>query len=156
MQWTNNLNNSIALVDEAGTQARSVSGLSLYGSVSRGPATVQVAHVRALDEYDNALGLSGNEPTSTSVEATYESFAELYDRPLTGTLVHERTDEWAGHPEHVHGMVVDVPLFPGTTGSVQYLERDYGSNSTLNEERLVSARLAVGFEELLGGVGSDD
>lgn len=156
LQWTNNLNNSIALVEETGAQARAVGGLSVYGSLSRGAATLQLAHVRALDAYEDTLGASGNDPTSTSVEVTYNSLLQLYDQAFTGTLVYERTDEWVRHPETVHGLVVDAPLFEGTTASLQYLERTYDASSRLEDERLLSARLAVGFQELLGGAGAGE
>lgn len=157
LQWMNNINNSIALVEEAGPGVEEVGGLSAFGSWSHGNVKLQLAHVRALDEYDTGplipSGSGQAQPVATTMEVTYKGVTKLGDRPVNGTLVFDSTDEWAGHPDQVLGAVVDVAILPGVTGSVEYLTRDYDntSSSGLEDERLISARVAVGFEELVQG-----
>lgn len=158
-QWTNNLNNSITLISEAGPTARGVGGLSLFADVHPGPVRLQVAHVAALDEYEAGPltgGAAANpRPSATTVELTYGGLGRLGSGPVDGTLVYERTDEWLNHPEAVYGAVVDVSLFTGATGSVEYLQRAYDSNfsNRLSDEELVSFRVAVEFGDLLGADG---
>jgi hypothetical protein len=149
-QATNNINNSIALNGELGNAADANAGLSLYGSIKGGPVTLQVAHVRAMDEYERGA-LADSEPTATTVELTYSGLVDLDGRPVDGTLVYERTDEWTDHPADVYGAVIDVPVTRGVTGSVEYINRDYDRefSTGLEDEELIAARLSVGFNELL-------
>lgn len=149
-QWTNNINNSIALTNELGSGADANGGVSLYASASGGPVTLQVAHVRATDNYERG-NLADSQPTATTVELTYSGLAEFNGRPVDGTLVYEQTDEWLDHPSDVYGAVIDVPVTRGVTGSVEYISRDYEQaySTQLDDEELISAQLSVGFSELL-------
>ncbi len=159
VQWMNNLNNSITLTEEidSDTPARNVGGISVYGDVRHGPAWLQVAYVSALNEYERG-SLTNNsatdqpKPSAITTEMTYNGIAKLFDRPVHGTLVYEWTDEWLNHPENVYGLVLDVPVFRGVTGSIEYIQRDYDPDFStgLDDGKLLSFRLAVEFEELLG------
>jgi hypothetical protein len=157
LQWMNNINNSIALTTEAGTSAEVVGGFSGYASTALGPVRLQLAHVRALDEYDNGglvtSGAGQDQPAATTLEVSYAGLAQIMGRSVTGTLVYDSTEEWLDHPDQTWGAVVDATVFPGVTGSVEYLDRDYDRTYSgfLADERIISARLAVGFEDLFRG-----
>lgn len=150
VQWTNNINNSIALTNELGSGADANGGLSLYGRLNRGPVTLQLAHVRATESYDRGT-LADSEPSATTVELTYSGITTFRDRPIAGTLVYEQTDEWVDHPDDIYGAVIDVPVTKGVTGSLEYISRDYDRafSSRLDDENLISFQLSVGFDELL-------
>jgi len=156
-QWTNNLNNSIVLVDELGDKADANGGVNLYGSVEYENWWLQVAHTMALDEFDQQSGnFAGNQPQATTVELTHQELGRLAGRPVAGTLVYEQTDEWPDHPDDIWGGVVDVPLYIGVTGSLEFIHRDFNNefSNDLDDETLVSFQLGVEFSQFIGGGGS--
>lgn len=166
--WMSNLNNVGVLTEEIGdTGVDRVGGLGLYGSFESGPALLQVAHLRSLDDLEEVgsdtraivsrASVDEPNPSATTVELTYSDFGSVLERSLTGTLVYERTDEWVDHPENVYGAVLDVPIINGVTGSMEYIQREYDSDFSTGPDReeLVSFRMAVGFEELLTGVSDE-
>lgn len=150
VQWTNNLNNSVTLIEELGSGADENGGVSLYGRLEAGSLLLQAAWVSATDEYE-AGPLTGGTPEALTLELTGRDLARVGGRSLDGTLVYERTDEWIDHPETVQGVVVDAALLPGVMASLEYLERDFDPalSNRLDDETLVSAQVSVGFAELL-------
>ncbi len=150
VQWTNSINNSGTLIRELGPGADENGGLSLYGRLEGGPLLVQAAWVTATDEYE-AGPLAGGTPEALTLELTARDLVRVGNRPLDGTLVYERTDEWIDHPEEVRGAVVDLGLMPGVMASLQYVRRDFDPvlANRLDQESLVAAQVSVGFSELL-------
>lgn len=151
VQWTNNINNSIALIGELGRAADENGGVSLYGRLEGGSLLFQAAYVTVTDDY-RAGPLAGLTPDALTLELTGRGLVRVGGRPLDATLVYEQTDEWVDHPETVRGAVVDVGVLPGVTGSLEYIDRDYDPalSTRLDDEELVSARVSVEFAELVG------
>ena len=164
VQYMSNLNNSLALQEELGRDSNdnvvgaedAVGGLTLFGHGEVGPLQGQLSYVTALADYD--LGnFAGRRPSALNGELTWTGAGMLPDeRPLRATLVYSHTEEWFDHPENSMGAVVGTDIAEGVAVAGEVLHRDYDSSlsSGADTETIASARLAVGFAELLGRMRS--
>lgn len=149
--WTNNINNSITLSSELNAAEDAVAGVALYGSLSGGPAQLQLQYVSAMDDYAQG-SFAGNQPTAMTSELTLGEIVPIGNRAADFTLVYGVTDEWPAHPETTQGAVVDVPMVDGVVASAEYINREYDPalSGSVSETDIFSLRLATGFSNLLG------
>ncbi len=152
VNWMSNLNNSITLIDELDPTEDAVAGLDLYGSITLGPATLQLNYVSAMDSYTQG-GLADLQPMALWGELTFGGLM-LGNREWTITGLFGQTDEWPGHPETTYGIVIDVALFDGVTLSGEYLRREFDAtlSSPLDTEDLFALQLSTEFGALIGGM----
>lgn len=152
VQWTNNINNSITLIDELDPSEDTNAGLTVYGHAALGPAQIQVSYVAAQDEY--AVGdFAGQQPTALYTEVTFADLG-MGSRQWGLTALFGQTDEWFDHPESTMGFVVDTAVMDGITLSLEYLHRKFDSSlsSGADKENLFALQLSTEFGEVLGGL----
>lgn len=152
VQWTNNINNSITLIDELDANEEANAGLTVNGHASLGPATFQISYVTAQDEY--AIGdFANQQPSAWNTEITFDGL-NLGSREWAVTGLYGQTDEWYDHPESTAGLVVDTSISDAITFSFEYLHREYDNklSSGADQEDLFAVRLSTEFSEMLGGL----
>ncbi len=152
VQWTNNINNSITLIDELDPSEDTNAGLTVYGHASLGPAQIQVSYVSAQDEY--AVGdFAGQQPAALYAEVTFADLG-MGSRQWDLTALYGQTDEWFDHPESTMGLVVDTAVMDGITLSLEYLHREFDSSvsSGADKENLFALQFSTEFGEVLGGL----
>lgn len=147
VQWTNNINNSISLIDELDPTEDGNAGMTLYGHTNVGPAMLQLSYVSAQDEYTQG-DFAARQPSAINAEVTFEGVGRW---DITG--VYSQTDEWFDHPENTYGVVFDTPLADGVTLSGEYLHREYDAalSSGADSEDLVAVRVSTEIGALIAG-----